>query len=35
MPEEQQPEGALVVDTERDRLGYVMVASDGSCSFGR
>lgn len=24
MPEEQQPEGALVVDTERDRLGYVM-----------
>lgn len=22
--EEQQPEGALVVDTERDRLGYVM-----------
>jgi hypothetical protein len=24
MPEEQQPEGALVVDTERDKLGYVM-----------
>ncbi|WP_328774470.1 hypothetical protein [Streptomyces sp. NBC_00286] len=24
MPEEQPPEGALVVDTERDKLGYVM-----------
>lgn len=24
MPEEQQPEGALVVDAEHDRLGYVM-----------